>query len=551
MKQTNIFLVLIILILGTSFSSCTMKKNIEFADEKYKDYLRQLENATQAEKKKLAYDLVVEGAKFKMQNNFARAILEYNQALLYDTSAVILYEIADCYGKMYKYDMSGRYAAMAIKRDPELAEAYRVLSTALLMTYDSKGAIKAYKKYAEFVPSDNNIFTLAKMYEISGFYDEALHYYQELYDKTADAGILKNMAYLNLADSDTAKYLELSKRAYREAPEDSELIYDLMLFNLREHHYEENHDLLLDYSLYAPSDNFTEAYGANLEYMLDSLDNEQLKKHAPIYLESIDEKMKESEYITAFAFLISMRIEDSAKTEEYAEYAIEKFPGNPYFYKNAGIFYYQTNRFEKSAELYEKGLNQFPEDLDFRIMLSEVYVKLEKFDEAVSLLEEGLIYDSANVMLATRLGTVYHFKGDYRMSDSAFAEALALEPDNPVTGNEYAYFLAEREERLVYAQSLIRKSLSLKPDDPHFLDTYAWVAHKMGDYDTAIDFFNKAIDNFDGETPAIIYEHLGYTYKAKGNPEKARQYWQKALEAGSEDEDKIRKEIQMLDSEDK
>lgn len=227
-KYTKSYIILLTSIIFI-LSSCSASRNVHFAKTTrllYQEQLRQIDDDKKAEE---TYNHVLNGAKYKMGADYAMAIIEYQQALQYDSVAVVLSEIAECYNMLAYYGIAAEYATKAIEKDPHLAEAYEQLSSSLMMTYDSKGAIYAYKEYATLVPTDEHIFNLAKMYEISGYPDEALFYYEELSKRNNNPAIIKSMAYIYLGKQDTTRYLELSKEAYKLAPDQQDGIYDMLM----------------------------------------------------------------------------------------------------------------------------------------------------------------------------------------------------------------------------------------------------------------------------------------------------------------------------------
>jgi len=100
--------------------------------------------------------------------------------------------------------------------------------------------------------------------------------------------------------------------------------------------------------------------------------------------------------------------------------------------------------------------------------------------------------------------------------------------------------LAERGERLDYARQLILKALEIMPDNGAYIDSYGWVLYKSGDYPGAVRELKRAAEVITDDP--VVFDHLGDAYKAMGDTENARKYWQKALELDSNN-DQIRKKL--------
>ena len=85
-----------------------------------------------------------------------------------------------------------------------------------------------------------------------------------------------------------------------------------------------------------------------------------------------------------------------------------------------------------------------------------------------------------------------------------------------------------------------RFTIESEPENSTYLDTYAWILHKMGRNDEALTFIEKAI-LFNGTESAEILDHYGDILMEKGELEKAIEMWKKALEIESDRKEIIKK----------
>jgi len=74
------------------------------------------------------------------------------------------------------------------------------------------------------------------------------------------------------------------------------------------------------------------------------------------------------------------------------------------------------------------------------------------------------------------------------------------------------------------AREYILKAAQLLPDDPAVLDSLGWVYYRLGEYQIAIKWLNKA---FEVLQDAEIAAHLGEALWVSGQAEKAKSIWQK------------------------
>ncbi len=119
----------------------------------------------------------------------------------------------------------------------------------------------------------------------------------------------------------------------------------------------------------------------------------------------------------------------------------------------------------------------------------------------------------------------------------AYENALLLNPDNGMAMNNYAYFMSENGGDLNKAEEMSRKSLQGEnASNPTFLDTYAWILHKLGRNEEAETFQKKAIEENGTEKGASeeLWDHYGDILQANGKTEEAIEAWKKAIENSKE-----------------
>jgi len=125
------------------------------------------------------------------------------------------------------------------------------------------------------------------------------------------------------------------------------------------------------------------------------------------------------------------------------------------------------------------------------------------------------------------LGDLYHKLELADVSDVAYEEAIKLDSTNATAMNNYAYYLAERKEKLDLAEKLSRQSNELEPASATFQDTYAWVLFQQENYKEALKWIEKAVR---GSSPsAVLYEHYGDILFKSGNSKDALKQWERAL----------------------
>ncbi|MYM21251.1 tetratricopeptide repeat protein [Duganella sp. FT135W] len=127
-----------------------------------------------------------------------------------------------------------------------------------------------------------------------------------------------------------------------------------------------------------------------------------------------------------------------------------------------------------------------------------------------------LLYDFA--LVAEKLGHV-------ELMEKALRQVMIAAPDNQHAYNALGYSLAERNERLPEAYTLIDKAMQMAPGDPFIMDSMGWVQYRMGNLNEAESFLRRAY-TLRGDPEIAV--HLGEVLFAKGDVEGAQKLWKEA-----------------------
>lgn len=135
------------------------------------------------------------------------------------------------------------------------------------------------------------------------------------------------------------------------------------------------------------------------------------------------------------------------------------------------------------------------------------------------------------VRLYSSLGDAYFYLKDYAKSDKYFDKALRLDAGSYSIMNNYAYYLSLSNRKLKKALKMSKAAISAEPENPVYLDTYAWILYCMGKYDDSKQIFRQALVK-GGDREPVMLEHYGdvlYKLKEYSN---ALIYWQRVAEKG-------------------
>lgn len=236
------------------------------------------------------------------------------------------------------------------------------------------------------------------------------------------------------------------------------------------------------------------------------------------------------------ALMYSIMLDDHDRTARIFDRARKSMHVLPMrLYLLAGTDAALADNNDRALELYAECLeDNFPgQKLDAAIDRKALgkYLTIRNLQDLVSLYQQA--------------GDAFYKKGDRPDAFLNYENSLSLDPDNPLTLNNYAYFLVEEkqyadEEAIAKADEMSKSSISLAPENSTYLDTRAWVLFRKGDYRDAKEMQMKAIEAA-GDEPsdsevADLYSHLGDILFMNGEPDEAVKAWKKALKGDPENE---------------
>ena len=152
----------------------------------------------------------------------------------------------------------------------------------------------------------------------------------------------------------------------------------------------------------------------------------------------------------------------------------------------------------------------------------------EEIEYALNYFEHTLELEIPDSSLKSNIysyiGDIYYKKHSYEKSDQYFIKAIEADTGNIVAMNNYAYYLSVRGERLEEALSYSEITIKNEPDNPSFLDTYAWILFNLGEYTKALEFIEIAYSNGGSERYEIVH-HYGEILLKLGREQEAEYYF--------------------------
>lgn len=242
---------------------------------------------------------------------------------------------------------------------------------------------------------------------------------------------------------------------------------------------------------------------------------------------------------------LALRKDYPGAAEQFS-YALDIEPANLEDWMHLMGMYLMDKNYPKALETTQKALEYNPDNEDIILEIPVIYTMMKQYDDVVNACRQALAkVDTTDLV---KVASIYNIMGDGLYQSGKKDEAyksyetgLMYDPDNTMIMNNYAYFLACENKDLDKAEEMSRKTVLKKPDEPTYLDTYAWVLFKKRDLEKAKTYIELALQN-DAEPSADLLEHYGDILFFWGNPDKALEQWKAALKL-SPDSEVLKKKV--------
>ncbi|MFO7446935.1 MAG: tetratricopeptide repeat protein [Ignavibacteriaceae bacterium] len=222
---------------------------------------------------------------------------------------------------------------------------------------------------------------------------------------------------------------------------------------------------------------------------------------------------------------------DNQKYDEAAKVmgeAVESFPDNFAVNLILGLSLSQDDNHSDARQYLKKAAELNPNDVTALSAYGFTLNRLKENDEAIVYMKRALSVDPDNVNLLGTLGLIYDSMEMWAECDSIYESALKIDSVNALVNNNYAYSLSERNIQLERALKMVQIAVKADSLNSSYLDTMGWVYFKLGNYDMAKLYIEKAIEA--GGESAVMLEHLGDIVFKLGEKESALQLWEKSFD---------------------
>ena len=173
--------------------------------------------------------------------------------------------------------------------------------------------------------------------------------------------------------------------------------------------------------------------------------------------------------------------------------------------------------------------------------------RAKRYDDAVAaFLSAEKIANGDGRLLDHRfhfqVGAALEEAGRSAEAEVRLQQSLKLNPKFAPALNHLGYTWADRGVNLDQALEMIRQAVAAEPENPAYLDSLAWVLHRMGRSEEALPHMEKAAKLMEDDPDSTVLDHLGDILAALKRLPEARTHWKRALELDPAPE--IRKKLE-------
>lgn len=510
-----------------------------------------------------ALQFFVDGKTEELKGNNFGALENYKTAIKLYKSPGIYFAISNIYSLQGKMQDALLEINNALKLSPNDID---YLEHKARIYYTMDNLYKSAEIYENILDIDSNfnpgLYSLARIYEELKQPSKAVIIYEKLTDQIGfDMEILRRMYDIYSGFKDYEKCLEVVQYALKLDPYNSLFLQQLGALYIKLNRDNEAKEIFEKFYVLNPENkniqselvklyfkgNETERGFQNFAKLLgkDTLKFEEKIQVGELYFNLISQDASAAEITKnifknlnenypkewlPYYYLGEMDISGNniSAGENKFQKALELADTIKEAYLQIGYTLFRIGKNDDSHEILSKGLLLYPDDFRMNYFYGLTLQRKGRESDAVEYFEKSLNISPNELSVMTTLALSYNGLKRYKEADLIYERALKLDPYNVLVLNNYAYNLAERGVNLERALEMSKFTIDKEPNSASYLDTYGWICYKMGKYEEAKKYIEKAV-TISGSS-AVLMEHLGDVFDALKDYKNAKKSWEKALE---------------------
>ncbi len=157
-----------------------------------------------------------------------------------------------------------------------------------------------------------------------------------------------------------------------------------------------------------------------------------------------------------------------------------------------------------------------------------IYLDRKEYDKAEAIVRRFKAEKPDDPEVDYLLSGIYAQQGDDRKVEEVLAGILKTHPRDSGANNDLGFMRADRGERLVESERMIRIALQENPESAAYLDSLGWVLYKQKKLEPALVYLRRAV-RLDSRIDPAVWEHLGDAMIRNGHQDTAGPIYEQAL----------------------
>ena len=526
---------------------------------------KQLQEKTKSEQQtkeqEYAQQLFIDAALLDIQEKYAEAILDYQDALRYDPSAGIHYALAKDYLRLSKLYPALEHAKKAVNMNDENVEYLTLLGTiysvgskidsakivfnkiidldstnitarmSLARLYEKDFPDKAIAQYNKVLniigPESNILIKIAALNEKMGKVDETIKTVENLLELNPSSLLLKKLLIESyIKNKKYNKALELVNNTLEIFPDDISLI-DLKgnaLIQLKKWK-----EASKEYEKIIDSDKtpFETKLKIGAAFYSKALSDSTIIPFAETILTKVDKDSSDWQ-IKAYLGELAQKRNDDSLMKKYFNESISLAEWNVDLWIRYGQILFENGDYEETSAIMKKAVQKFPNNFVINFILGLSLAQSSGHEEAVKYLKKAVDIDPNNL---NALMAYSYSLNTLKKDDEALVyleRALRVDPNNvEVLG--MMGLIYDGKKMFNKSDSLYSKAVSLDSTNILLLNNFAYSLAERGiQLEKALKMVKKAVEK-EPENSSYL-DTIGWVYYQMGKYNDAVNFINKAIE---------------------
>jgi len=200
-------------------------------------------------------------------------------------------------------------------------------------------------------------------------------------------------------------------------------------------------------------------------------------------------------------------------------FAVDLKPSERKYWSKLLSYAAQADQLDEVIRIADEAKRLHPSLVDIYLTKAFAYTRRNENDSVLATYHEALTFIPAKETLTLSriygyMGDIYHEMNNKDMCYACYDQALKYNERNFSVLNNYAYFICLDGGDLNKAENMAAKVVQQYPDEPTYIDTYAWIYYLQGNYTLAKFYQQRAIEKA-GENPSEeLMNHYNAILKA-------------------------------------